>query len=171
MQEGQLDSEVRMTDSLAKRSLCSLPGVSRRGAAELAADLMLPARPTVDAQVVAVASEDGISTEVEPETMHSIKVALPIVHMAGSDAHYNAHIESRPARVRPVPRARCRIPGSGCQRHVGTARCRRAWPQAALASRSATNADTDRIVEIQPQRPDPGIDHASRVRAGHHARG
>src|SRR4029450_8993637 len=84
-----------MTDSLANVPYARFLECQDRRR-RVAADLMLAARPTVDAQVVAVASEDGISTEVEPETMHNIKVAQPIVHMAGSDAHYNAHIEVSP---------------------------------------------------------------------------
>lgn len=124
----------------------------------VAADLMLPARPTVDAQVVAVASEDGISTEVEPETMHNIKVALPIVHMAGSDAHYNAHIEVGPHGFALFLAPDAEYPvldvnGTSEQLDVVVRSL-----HAALASRCASNADTDGTVEMKSQREDPGIE-------------
>jgi hypothetical protein len=124
----------------------------------VAADLMLPARPTVDAQVVAVASEDGISTEVEPETMHNIKVALPIVHMAGSDSHYNAHIEVGPHgfALFLAPDAEYPVLDVNGTSEQLAAVVRSL--QAALASRCASDADTDRIVEIQHQCADPGIE-------------
>lgn len=59
--------------------------------------------------------------------MLNVKVALPGVHMAGSDAHYNAHIEvgQHGFALFLAPDAEC---PSWTSRHVGAVKCRGAWP-------------------------------------------
>lgn len=76
--------------------------------------------------------------------------------MAGSDAHYNAHIEVgqhgfalflAPDAEYPV----LDVDGTSEQLAVVVRGLR-----AALASRCASNADTDRMVQMKPQRAAPG---------------
>jgi hypothetical protein len=80
----------------------------------------------------------------------NIKVALPGVHMAGSDAHYNAHIEVghhgfalflSPDAEYPV----LDVNGTAEQLN-GLVR----GLQAALATRDASSADTVRLVPLPP---------------------
>jgi len=86
------------------------------------------------------------------------KVALPGVHMAGSDAHYNAHIEVgqhgfalflAPDAEYPV----LDVNGTSEQLDAVVRGL-----QAALASRCASNADTARIAQMKPQRAAPIIE-------------
>ena len=82
--------------------------------------------------------------------MLNIKVALPGVHMAGSDAHYNAHIEVghhgfalflSPEAEYPV----LDVNGTSEQLAVLVRGL-----QAALSSRDAASTDTDRLAQIPP---------------------
>ena len=90
--------------------------------------------------------------------MLSVKVALPGVHMAGSDAHYNAHIEVgqhgfalflAPDAEYPV----LDVNGTSEQLDVVVRGL-----QAALASRCASNADPDLAAQLKPQRAAPIIE-------------
>jgi hypothetical protein len=90
--------------------------------------------------------------------MLNVKVALPGVHMAGSDAHYNAHIEVgqhgfalflAPDAEYPV----LDVNGTSEQLDAVVRGL-----QAALASRCASNADTDRMAQMKPQRAAPIIE-------------
>jgi hypothetical protein len=86
----------------------------------------------------------------------NIKVAVPGVHMAGSDAHHNAHIEVghhgfalflSPEAEYPV----LDVNGTSEQLEVLVRGL-----QTALASRNAAaSADTDRLAQIPPQRAVP----------------
>jgi hypothetical protein len=90
--------------------------------------------------------------------MLNVKVALPGVHMAGSDAHYNAHIEVgqhgfalflAPDAEYPV----LDVNGTSEQLDAVVRGL-----QAALASRCVSNADTDRLPQMKPQRAAPIIE-------------
>jgi hypothetical protein len=79
--------------------------------------------------------------------MHNIKVALPIVHMAGSDAHHDAHMEVGPHGFALFLAPDAEYPvldvnGTSEQLAVVVRGL-----QAALASRRASKADTDGTVE------------------------
>ena len=76
--------------------------------------------------------------------MLNIKVAVPGVHMAGSDAHYNAHIEVGPHGFALFLAPDAEYPvldvnGTSEQLDVVVTGL-----QGALASRCASNADTER---------------------------
>jgi hypothetical protein len=97
-----------------------------------------------------------LAAAAEQETMLNIKVAVPGVHMAGSDAHYNAHIAVgdhglalflSPEAEYPV----LDVNGTPEQLAVFVRGL-----QAALASRdAAAGTDTDRLAQIPPQRAVP----------------
>ena len=90
--------------------------------------------------------------------MLNTKVALPGVHMAGSDAHYNAHIEVgqhgfalffAPDAEYPV----LDVNGTSEQLNLVVRGL-----QAALASRFAPNADPDLAAQLKPHRAAPRVE-------------
>ena len=97
--------------------------------------------------------------------MLTIKVQLPSVHMAGSNAHCEAHIEVgehgfalflAPDAEYPV----LDINGTSEQLDVVVGALR-----AALASRRASNGDVEPAAELRPHRAPPGADQTA-TRAG-----
>jgi hypothetical protein len=87
--------------------------------------------------------------------MMNIRVAVPGLHMAGSDAHHNAHIEVghhgfalflSPEAEYPV----LDVNGSSAQLEVLVRGL-----QAALASRTASSAGVDQPAPLAPPRAEP----------------
>ena len=91
-----------------------------------------------------------------------VKVALPGVHMAGSDAHHNAHLEVgqhglalflAPDAAYPV----LDVNGTSAQLEIVVREL-----QAALTSRRASNAEIERAMQMKPHRAAPSADSADR---------
>jgi hypothetical protein len=123
------------------------------------AELMRLDRPlTIEADARPAAVRHGISTGTQRIPLPNTVVALPDVHMAGSDDHYIAHVEVGPHGFALFLAPEAEYPVLDVNGTPEQLDLVVRGLQAALASRCAANADRERAAQMKPHRAAPSIE-------------